>query len=387
MRIFAIILLLLGCLNTRAQHFGSFIGPHFNNSALTNAFYVMGNGIIISNAIQGIVISNGITTFGSINFRRNSDSKNFFIFNSGNSTTLGTDNSIQDGGTYSVISGGNLNTISSNETYAVIGGGGANTIGAPSGNSIGTPYAVIGGGLANWIRDPYTNLFTSSSVIAGGRGNLMDSNAFNAVISGGLSNSIAVGVTNSFIPGGASNRLAASGTFAIGQFITNSTENTGKIGYGANAMTIDASGNLAAVGTISGNGTGVTNAPCLSWSGTSGNITLPAGTYFLPPNNTASNCVAFTSDATAGTRSPTTRQVSLRNLYVVCGDPGVGHTVTVTIMTNGVATDIVATASHTTTANDTTHFRPIIAGVEVGIRVVLDASATAAKVAWSFEGN
>lgn len=137
-----------------------------------------------------------------------------------------------------------------------------------------------------------------------------------------------------------------------------------------------------------GNGSGLTNVIGQAWSGTSGNVTIPAGTYFFPPNNTSSNCVSFTADASAGTRMLVTRGCTVRNFYTIqSAAGGSGKHYTYTVMKNGVATTIVADSNNATSASDTTHLAAFAAGDEIGIKLVVDAAATAAKVSWSLEAK
>lgn len=137
-----------------------------------------------------------------------------------------------------------------------------------------------------------------------------------------------------------------------------------------------------------GNASGLTNVISQTWSGTSGNVTIPAGTYFFPPNNTSSNCVSFTSDASAGTRGIVTRACTVRNFYTIqSAAGGSGKHYAYTVMKNGVATTIIADANNATSANDTTHLVAFAAGDEIGIRLVVDAASTAAKVSWSLEAK
>lgn len=146
---------------------------------------------------------------------------------------------------------------------------------------------------------------------------------------------------------------------------------------------------LSAAGVLTANGSGITNNPVQSWSGNSGNTAVAAATtYFFAPN--AQTATLPTTDASAGTRAVVTRTTNLRNLYVIqSAAPGAAKNYTYTVMTNGVASDIVATVNgaSATSANDTTHIRAILAGTEIGIRLVTDSAAATAKVAWALEGN
>src|SRR6266487_2956234 len=112
-----------------------------------------------------------------------------------------------------------------------------------------------------------------------------------------------------------------------------------------------------------------------TWSGTSGNLTIPiASTNYFSPNNTFSNLI--TSDTSGATRVPITRTTTLQNLYVVANPaPGSGKTNIITIMTNGIASSLVASITGTlTNGSDTTHTVLIPAGTEIGLKVITAAS-------------
>lgn len=95
-----------------------------------------------------------------------------------------------------------------------------------------------------------------------------------------------------------------------------------------------------------------------------------------------------TSDVSGGTRSlfPYTRV--LTNFYIISsGTLGNTQTNRLTVMTNGVATGILADIQGTsiTAASDTTHSCTVQAGWEVGIRMVTTSSATVRKFGWALE--
>jgi hypothetical protein len=186
----------------------------------------------------------------------------------------------------------------------------------------------------------------------------------------------------------------ASGTpFTISRSSSTSLQTTPISGQTLTAEeTIDSSGNAVFSGTLTattltGSGSGLTNVATQFYAGTSGNTTLAAGTtYFFQPHN--SSATLPTADASAGTRELVTKTTTLANLYVVqSAAPGVGKNYTYTIMTNGVATNISVASGNATTGNDTTHSVIVLAGTEVGIRVVTDAAATVAKASWAFQGK
>jgi hypothetical protein len=118
------------------------------------------------------------------------------------------------------------------------------------------------------------------------------------------------------------------------------------------------------------------------YGGSSGPITLPvSGTYWMAPNNSFTNAAA---DASGVTRCTIPAAGTLANLYVTASaNPGAVAN-TVTIMTNGVSTGITCTLNNVTTGNDTTHAVAVLAGTEVGIKVVTLAG-TAVKWNWGFQ--
>jgi hypothetical protein len=125
------------------------------------------------------------------------------------------------------------------------------------------------------------------------------------------------------------------------------------------------------------------------WAGNSANSLLGAGvTVFFAPNGNGQTNLQ-TSDVSTFTRNVVTRTTTLQNLYIILSAaPGASRVCTVTVMTNGVASSVVATASAAgTTGNSGALSDTIVAGVEVGIRVVTVASATSTKITWSLEGK
>ena len=118
------------------------------------------------------------------------------------------------------------------------------------------------------------------------------------------------------------------------------------------------------------------------YGGSSGPITLPiSGTYFMAPNNDFTNAAADTSGAT---RSTIPCDGTLTSLFVTTSASPGAVANTVTIMTNGVSTGIVATLNAVTSANDTTHQVAVLAGTEVGVKVVTGAG-TAVRWGWGFQ--
>jgi len=124
------------------------------------------------------------------------------------------------------------------------------------------------------------------------------------------------------------------------------------------------------------------------WSATTGNVLIPAGTtIYIPLNNSSTNCLLWTTDASGGTRSLMTRTVTFKNAYCVSSvNPGTSKC-TITLMTNGVAGSIVLGPSGGTTSSDVSHSDKIVAGVEVGWRIVIASAGTSAKYMLAIESQ
>ncbi|HYG23372.1 MAG TPA: hypothetical protein VEH04_11365 [Verrucomicrobiae bacterium] len=170
---------------------------------------------------------------------------------------------------WTTISGGVRNSILGDSTSSTIGGGAFNhidaifesvdsTISGGTGNAIvDAESATIGGGTGNTV----TN--AGNSTIAGGTGNRVHGPDYENQTSGTIGGGIANTVTNSesgIIPGGIGNVIRdAPLAVTLGHRLTNTTPGSVQIGYGINPVTVSSNGNFSAKGTISGNGSGMTN--------------------------------------------------------------------------------------------------------------------------------
>lgn len=124
------------------------------------------------------------------------------------------------------------------------------------------------------------------------------------------------------------------------------------------------------------------------WSGTSGGLLIPiASTNYFPPHNSATNLI--TVEAAGATRVPVTRAFVLQRLFVVWTPaPGSGKTNFLTVLTNGVASPLAVQIIGTATnANDVTDAVTLVAGDQVGVRLVTQSLATPGKASWSFESR
>jgi hypothetical protein len=130
------------------------------------------------------------------------------------------------------------------------------------------------------------------------------------------------------------------------------------------------------------------NQPTTPFAGNTGGQAIPAATtvFYAPFGNSATNFA--TSDVSSFTRNTVNRTMVLGNLYVTRDAAGgVGHTTTVTVMTNGVASNIIASLNNSLTGNDTTHFVTVLAGTELGVKIITPASDTPGKHSWIFGGQ
>jgi len=148
-------------------------------------------------------------------------------------------------------------------------------------------------------------------------------------------------------------------------------------------VTNDASGKMYTAPklptTLVGTGNGVLSIV----AGNGGNSTLPiSASYFFNPQNTSTNTQA--SDLTAFTRMLLPVNCTVGNLRVLCSvNPGAVAN-TVTIFTNGVASGVSVAMNNVTSGSDTTHSYPLLAGWEVGIKIVTAGSGTAVRWSWAF---
>lgn len=225
--------------NATNQGFGS-VAFGSNNWAWGN-YSIIGNGmfnIIGSNAVGSSILG------GSNNVIHTNAA---FSFIGG-----GAANKIRRDSIFSTIGGGNNNLIRSSSFAQILGGDNHNILSAHHGTVVGgsnnlitsTPYSIIGGGAGNTIQNASgignvigggTNNLIDLGVwcfIGGGRNNTINASTFEATIGGGLNNLVQAGANGSAILGGWSNRTSAS-SVALGSFITNDTQQSVQMGWGA----------------------------------------------------------------------------------------------------------------------------------------------------------
>jgi hypothetical protein len=137
------------------------------------------------------------------------------------------------------------------------------------------------------------------------------------------------------------------------------------------------------------NGTSiVTNpSPYTVFTGNTGNGTVVANvTNYLCLENTYTNL--NTADVSGGTRTVVPRTVVLTNLYVIAStQQGSGKTISFAILTNGVPCSLAVNITNGTVGSDTTHSDTVLAGSQIGLRIISTNGLTAAKYAWGLEAR
>jgi hypothetical protein len=122
------------------------------------------------------------------------------------------------------------------------------------------------------------------------------------------------------------------------------------------------------------------------WTGNSNNATVATNTtLYYPVIGTIAT--QSTTDVAAGTRSLVAKAGTVKNLYVVIGAaPGGTKTNSYTIMKNGVAAAVTCSITGAAvTCNDTANSFSVVAGDELGIKIVTPAGGTIAKMSWGLE--
>ncbi len=108
-----------------------------------------------------------------------------------------------------------------------------------------------------------------------------------------------------------------------------------------------------------------------------------ATTVFAPASG---SFTMVTPDASGGTRSVVSRAATIKNLYIVASAAnGSAKTNTYTVMKNGTAQTVTCNIVNVTTCNDTSNSFTVVAGDEIGIKLVTAASSTLVKHSWSME--
>ena len=195
--------------------------------------------------------------------------------------------------------------------------------------------------------------------------------------------------TNGLVTASITNGLATT-NYVNG--ITNGLATVSYVNSGTNFVATNALAQLnslsnALAGQIVAVTASALSKPAAIWIGVSGGTLAVSSTHYAAPNNNTS--MTATTDTTGITRAPVPESLTLTNLYVaVSGALGSGHTATLTIMTNGVATPIAVTISGTSqiAGSDTTDSVAIPAGTLIGVRVVTGSAISLRDWSWSFEG-
>lgn len=176
--------------------------------------------------------------------------------------------------------------------------------------------------------------------------------------------------------GGSTTLALANPMIAPGPISASQVTNSGFSAIGV--VTNDANGKLYTTPTLPSTLLGSGQAV---YGGNTYTNEVISQTFFQAPNSSGGAAI---SDTTGITRCVLPAAGTLCNLYVIAsGNPG-SVANTVTVMTNGVTTGITVTLNNVTSANDTTHLVAVLAGTEVGIKIVTGAG-TAVKWGWGFQ--
>jgi hypothetical protein len=279
-------------------------------------------------------------------------------------------------------------------------------------NGLATTNFVL---LQNYVTATVTNGLASISYINGATNGFVTASITNGLATTNYVNGITNGLasinyvntaTNGLVTMTVTNGLATTNFVTSQGFVTaavtNGLASISYVNFGTNfvgtndlAQLNSASNSLAGqiIAATNGFGNIVTHSagellkPVAIWTGVSGGTLAVSSTHYAAPNNSVS--MTATTDTTGITRAPVPQSLTLTNLYVATSSNlGAGHTATLTIMTNGVATPIAVTISGASqnTGNDTTHSVTIPAGTLVGVRVVTGAAISLVDWSWSFEG-
>lgn len=162
------------------------------------------------------------------------------------------------------------------------------------------------------------------------------------------------------------------------------TLSTNNVSIDTNA---NVAGTLSVAGAISGNASGLTNVSGGFLSGNTGGIVVPAGvTNYFPVSNSATN--GYTVDSQGSSRTIIPFSGMMTNYYVVSNAAvGSGKTNTLTVLTNGVSTGIIATMGGTSLSNatDLAHGVLVGAGTGVSLQIITASASTAVKYAWGIQ--
>jgi hypothetical protein len=236
-----------------------------------------------------------------------------------------------------------------------------------------------------------TNGLVTASITNG----LATTNYVNGITNGLASVNYVNTATNGLVTATVTNGLATTNFVTSQGFVTTAVTNglasISYVNFGTNFVGTNELAQLnSASNALAGQivtATASALSPSAIWIGVSGGTLAVSSTHYAAPNNNTS--MTATTDTTGITRAPVPESLTLTNLYVATSATlGAGHTATLTIMTNGVATPIAVTISGAaqTTGNDTTHSVNIPAGTLIGVRVVTGSSISLVDWSWSFEG-
>lgn len=337
------------------------------------------NGIILGGSGNTVTGSWGVVVGGRGAFVGGQANFVGFSYPNNGAIALGTGNAIVAGQDNATLTNAQLSFLGSGNDCLVVSR--FCFLGCGDTLQVTGPYGAVVGGFNNTLGDD-ANYGGDFGFIGGGSKNHIANTATNAFIGGGGTNSVSGNMSS--VVAGENNNVTGSNSMAVGSSLTISGNDSVVVGIGAHNLTMGPLGTTNTDGYYGPNGQVVVTA----WAGNTGGQAIPASTtcFYAANGNSATNIA--TADVSGFTRNVVTRTVTLGNLYVVrLTAGGVGHSTTVTIRTNGVDSNIVATLNNSQTGNDTAHNVTILAGTEVGIKIITPASDTPSNHSWSFEAR
>jgi hypothetical protein len=227
-----------GSTNTATEQYSTTSGGHMNNATEQASTVSGGESNIAAGAYSAVsggqsnVSNDSFSSIGGGRFNLIDNGSTYSVITGGGGVDVATKNTIDNASTYSAIGGGTTNTIDNASTYSAIGGGTTNTIdnasthsaiGGGTTNTIddGSTHSIVAGGDTNKIIDASGAAPSTYSSIGGGRYNLIDNGSTYSVISGGggddasKGNIVDNGSTYSIIGGGTTNTIDNASTHSI----------------------------------------------------------------------------------------------------------------------------------------------------------------------------
>ena len=280
-----------GSTNTATEQYSTASGGHMNDATEQASTVSGGESNVAAGQYSAVsggqsnVSNDSWSTIGGGRFNLIDNGSTYSVITGGGGVDVATRNTIDNISTYSSIVGGTTNTIDNGSTHSAIGGGTTNTI------DNGSTHSLVAGGDTNKIIDASGAAPSTYSAIGGGRYNKIDNGSTYSVISGGggddasKGNIIDDGSTYSAIGGGTTNLIDDSSVYStIGGGTTNkiydSSGASGPSSYsvigGGTTNYIDESTYSVIAGGTTNQITGSTHSAV---SGGSGNIISSSSSY------------------------------------------------------------------------------------------------------------